>query len=301
MPNLLGRLADGVGRHRRAVFAVWLAVLIGGGWFALHQQDYLQGGGWEVPGSQAKNANQLLRSFNGYSVAGLAVVVSAPPAGTEKTVVDGDRYRAAVCCSSPSNPFAAFGTTPASIAAKISRDERSDAALARDVAAEQPSGLTPSAFAVGKALSNLCADVIQLMTPAEIAAVAAAVPPEWRRLVGNRETTAPLTPAACSVWGVPPSPQVQRAPVTSSIPTIVLADEWDHVILPSEGTGIAQNLGNARAYELPGLDHIALLNFLGRDVSCPQSIAVAFLDRPQVFPSGACIASMREPTVAPAR
>jgi uncharacterized membrane protein YdfJ with MMPL/SSD domain len=47
----LGRLAGVVSRRRRAVFAVWLALLGTGGWFSLHQSDHLSGGGWEVPGS----------------------------------------------------------------------------------------------------------------------------------------------------------------------------------------------------------------------------------------------------------
>ncbi|HZR96305.1 MAG TPA: MMPL family transporter [Gaiellaceae bacterium] len=47
----LSRLADAVSRRRRAVFAVWIALLAGGAWFSLHQSDHLSGGGWEVPGS----------------------------------------------------------------------------------------------------------------------------------------------------------------------------------------------------------------------------------------------------------
>jgi uncharacterized membrane protein YdfJ with MMPL/SSD domain len=47
----LARLAGVVSRRRRAVFAAWLALLAAGGWFSLHQNDFLSGGGWEVPGS----------------------------------------------------------------------------------------------------------------------------------------------------------------------------------------------------------------------------------------------------------
>jgi RND superfamily putative drug exporter len=47
----LARLAGAVSRRRRAVFAVWLVLLAAGGWFSLHQNDFLSGGGWEVPGS----------------------------------------------------------------------------------------------------------------------------------------------------------------------------------------------------------------------------------------------------------
>jgi uncharacterized membrane protein YdfJ with MMPL/SSD domain len=47
----LASLAGVVSRRRRAVFAVWLVLLAAGSWFSLHQNDFLSGGGWEVPGS----------------------------------------------------------------------------------------------------------------------------------------------------------------------------------------------------------------------------------------------------------
>lgn len=297
---LLARLSAAVGRHAKVIVAAWLAVLVGGGYFALHQQDRLQGGGWEVPGSQAKRANQLIQSFNGYSVAGLAVVVSAPTQSTAAATIDANRYRATICCAPPSSLLAAFGTAPADIAATIARDARDPAAFARDVRNAQPPGDSSAAFATGKALSNLCADVIQLQKPSDAGAVAASVPPEWKPLVLSPETTAPITAAACRVWGVPSAPASQRAPVRSSIPTIVFVDEWDHVIYPGEGQGIAKNLGNARLYTFPGLDHLALLNFSARDVSCPQSIATAFFAQPAAFPSAGCVASMPELQLAPA-
>jgi hypothetical protein len=298
MHLLLARLATWVSRHRTPVLVAWVVVIVASGYFALHQQDNLQGGGWEVSGSQAKRANELLAGFNGYSVAGLAVVVSAPTRGTEQTTIDGNRYRATVCCAPANSLIAAFGSSPADVAARIARDAASERALAVDVARAQPPADASPAFALGKSLSNLCADIIQLQTPAEIAAAAATVPPVWRALVLSPETTPPLTPAACRVWGVPSAPAAQRAPVKSSIPAIVLADEWDHVIYPDEGRSIAGDLGNARLYRFPGLDHIALLNFLGRDISCPRAIAMSFVARPSAFPSAACTASMAEPRLA---
>jgi len=299
MAALLARLATSMNQHKRVVLGVWLVLIVGSLWFALHQQDHLQGGGWEVPGSQAKRANELLRSFNGYSVAGLAVVVDAPIAGNKKTSVSGDRYRMLICCAPTTTLFGAFGSNQADIAAKIARDGSPDA-LALGMAYAQPPGNTNSLFATGKTLSNLCADVIQLEKPSEIEAVAASVPPAWRALVRNAETTAPVTAAACKVWGVPPSPRSTRAPVRSSIPTIVLTGEYDQVIYPGEGRDIAKALRNARLYSFPGLSHITMLNFRAQDTSCPRKIAVTFLDRPGAFPASGCIASMREASLAPA-
>ena len=61
----LAGLARGVSRRRRAVIAVWLALLAGGAWFSLHQTSHLSGGGWEVPGSQSIRVSKLLDSFPG--------------------------------------------------------------------------------------------------------------------------------------------------------------------------------------------------------------------------------------------
>src|SRR4029077_7228251 len=58
----LGRLAGLVSHRRRTVFAVWVALLAGGGWFSLHQNDFLSGGGWEVPGSPSLQVADSLRT-----------------------------------------------------------------------------------------------------------------------------------------------------------------------------------------------------------------------------------------------
>ena len=62
---MLARTADAVSRGRWAVVAVWLALLVGGGWFAVHQTDHLTGGGWDVPGSASLRVSQMLDRFPG--------------------------------------------------------------------------------------------------------------------------------------------------------------------------------------------------------------------------------------------
>ena len=57
----LARLATSVSRRRRAVFAVWVALLAAGGWFSLHQSDHLSGGGWEVPGSPSVRVTDAIQ------------------------------------------------------------------------------------------------------------------------------------------------------------------------------------------------------------------------------------------------
>jgi uncharacterized membrane protein YdfJ with MMPL/SSD domain len=75
----LGRLAGVVSRRRRAVVAVWIALLAAGGWFSLHQSDHLSGGGWDVPGSPSvRVADELDASFPSVTTPAFIVFVRGP-------------------------------------------------------------------------------------------------------------------------------------------------------------------------------------------------------------------------------
>jgi uncharacterized membrane protein YdfJ with MMPL/SSD domain len=94
----LGRLAGFVSRRRRAVFATWLALLLGGAWFSLHQNDHLSGGGWEVPGSQSMQLVEKLDDFPQVTTPAFVVFVTGrTPADVQRRlaelrpVVRGDR------------------------------------------------------------------------------------------------------------------------------------------------------------------------------------------------------------------
>ncbi len=76
----LARLASAVARRRRAVAAVWLALIAAGGWFSLHQTDHLSGGGWEVPGSRSLQVSALLDTFPGVTPPTFTVFVTGASA-----------------------------------------------------------------------------------------------------------------------------------------------------------------------------------------------------------------------------
>src|SRR5918912_4120840 len=76
MASLLARLADAASRRRRVVIGVWLALLVAGGWFSLHQSDRLSGGGWEVPGSPSVRVSDALDHFPNFSSPALSVLVT---------------------------------------------------------------------------------------------------------------------------------------------------------------------------------------------------------------------------------
>ncbi len=84
----LGRLAGLVSRRRRIVFAVWVALLAGGGWFSLHQSDHLSGGGWEVPGSPSVQvANAVQKDWPNAIPPAFTVLVTGPAAAERVSAV----------------------------------------------------------------------------------------------------------------------------------------------------------------------------------------------------------------------
>src|SRR5262249_41516360 len=78
----LVRLAGLVSRRRRTVFATWLALLAAGGWFSLHQNEFLSGGGWEGPGSPSLQvANTIQRAYPGATTPAFTVFVQGGNVG----------------------------------------------------------------------------------------------------------------------------------------------------------------------------------------------------------------------------
>ncbi|HXF32741.1 MAG TPA: MMPL family transporter, partial [Solirubrobacterales bacterium] len=77
------RLADFLGRRRRWVAAVWIAVVILALPFAARQTDNLTGGGFDVPGSQSQKAGEALREDFGDQANALSVLLQASPAAGE--------------------------------------------------------------------------------------------------------------------------------------------------------------------------------------------------------------------------
>ena len=95
---------------------------------------------------------------------------------------------------------------------------------------------------------------------------------------------------SCRVWNVQKAPAIQKQPVVSTIPTLVLTDEYDPITPPANGKLAAQTLKNSYYFLFPGLGHGAEYSS-----SCVNSIISAFDDMPTQQPSGTCITSMGEP------
>lgn len=93
----------------------------------------------------------------------------------------------------------------------------------------------------------------------------------------------------CQIWNVGRPRAVENEPVSSSIPTLLLAGEYDPITPPSWAQLAAASLSNSRVYIFPGMGHGSV------DADCPVSIILQFLDNPYLEPDASCIANMGGP------
>jgi len=97
--------------------------------------------------------------------------------------------------------------------------------------------------------------------------------------------------ALCETWGAAPFDPREAAPVTSSIPALILVGEYDPATPPSFGLQVAENLPNSYFFEFPGRGHASSIGVR----ACPFEMVLAFLADPTIEPDSACIADMTGP------
>jgi pimeloyl-ACP methyl ester carboxylesterase len=96
---------------------------------------------------------------------------------------------------------------------------------------------------------------------------------------------------ACALWNVPAAAEQENEAVSSDIPTLVLAGEYDPITPPAWGEQVAAALGSATYLEFPGLGHGVSV-----DHPCPLQITLDFLAAPEDEPDPGCIAEMAGPS-----
>lgn len=96
--------------------------------------------------------------------------------------------------------------------------------------------------------------------------------------------------SVCGQWSSWPPDPIEDQPIHSTIPTLVLAGEYDPTSLPVYGQAAARMLSHSSFLLFPGMGHTTI----GYD-ACPTDIALAFLDHPESAPDASCIAHMHEP------
>jgi pimeloyl-ACP methyl ester carboxylesterase len=88
----------------------------------------------------------------------------------------------------------------------------------------------------------------------------------------------------CSFWGAGTAAAVENEAVSSDIPVLILAGQYDHATPPEWASLAAETLSNVYVYEFPGAGHSLLSG-----VNCAISITAEFLDSPEQEPDSGCI------------
>jgi pimeloyl-ACP methyl ester carboxylesterase len=99
----------------------------------------------------------------------------------------------------------------------------------------------------------------------------------------DRSILGKLAYRICETWDSGTAPEIENQPVSSDIPTLVLAGEFDPITPPSWGQHAAETLSNSFFFTYPGVGHGASAEDCGRDMM------LAFLDNPVAEPDNSCI------------
>ena len=140
-------------------------------------------------------------------------------------------------------------------------------------------------IAMGLHLSVMCSDYLPFSSRDAIDRLGATLRAELR---------APLMRAAlgyldnCRIWNVRPSPAAIAQPVTSGIPSLVLAGSLDPATPPSWAERAARTLSSSHYFELKGVSHGVF------PTPCGSALLAPFLDAPTQKPAPDCLAALAD-------
>lgn len=167
-----------------------------------------------------------------------------------------------------------------------------------DIAAEDYSLLTAllSSFlanadfvSIGMQYSVQCYEENSFATLADVEA-AATEHPLLEPFFAYSINIGPQALTVCEQWGAGEADAIENENITSDIPTLILAGEYDPITPPAWGQVVAEGLANSYFYQFPGVGHGASLAG-----ECPISVMEAFWVDPTQEPAAACIAEMTSP------
>lgn len=162
---------------------------------------------------------------------------------------------------------------------QIQRVSNGDYAPLQDYANDK---LSPSFYSLGMRYSVWCREEFPFESPRKIAAQSSLYP----NLKGYEVQQ---LPAICGVWNIPPARAIENKPVTSDIPTLIIAGEYDAYTPPEWGRVAAQTLPKSYFLELPWLAHGAGFSA----PSCARETIADFFDNPAIAPKTDCVERIR--------
>lgn len=147
-------------------------------------------------------------------------------------------------------------------------------------------------LSLGMHLSVQCAEEVPFSDPAAVDAADDPYP-EFGDFFETAANIGPPVFELCSIWDVPALPALENEPVSSDIPTLVLAGEYDPITPPEWGRRVTRTLRNSRFLLAPGLGHGASL---GSD--CTALLSLAFIENPTGTLDTTCIDELPAPSWA---
>jgi pimeloyl-ACP methyl ester carboxylesterase len=108
--------------------------------------------------------------------------------------------------------------------------------------------------------------------------------PEWGSLLGGGWD--------CTRWDVAPAEPGFNDPVTTDVPALVLAGEYDPITPPADGRAAAETLTRSTFVEFPALGHGTVFSH-----PCPAAVQQGFLADPSA-PDTSCLGDMGPPAWA---
>jgi pimeloyl-ACP methyl ester carboxylesterase len=150
-----------------------------------------------------------------------------------------------------------------------------------------------TATSVGMQVSVFCHDEVAFSSKAAQEASVGAFPlvaPAFRQATIGTQIY-----DICPGWGAGRAADVANQAVSSDVPALLLAGEFDPITPPEWAHRAARTLPNGRAYQFPGLGH-----GIGHD-SCGRSILLAFIADPSAPLDTGCTTARRVNWVLPGR
>lgn len=95
------------------------------------------------------------------------------------------------------------------------------------------------------------------------------------------------SPEICAAWNVAAAAAVANEPVTTDIPTLIFAGEFDPSTPPQWGRRLLANMSRAHFVLMPGLSHGASFN------PCGGRMAFDFINDPAAPPALTCVAKLQ--------
>ncbi len=135
--------------------------------------------------------------------------------------------------------------------------------------------------ALGMQTSVQCGEEIPFSQPEEAFTAAQGVQPQIAAFYPA--SVQPLF-QVCREWGLPPPDPRENLPVSSDVPALVLAGEYDPITPPAWGRMAAESLSHAFFFEYPANGH-----WVTRSSPCALQMALAFWDDPATAPDASCI------------